>query len=284
MPLSPMLSVVVPTYNSAPLLRDLLTSLLASESPDFEVVVNDDPRSADDTAAVVDDFRARGLAITYLTENVSMAQGRKRGAAVARGGVLLHLDSDMKVTPGLLGECVDRLTEEHDALVIPEESFGTTFWARCKWLEKRCYAGVEQIESLRCVRREVYVTLGGHDERMVFSEDKDFDLRVRDAGYRIGRTRNHLRHNEGELRLAATLRKKLGYSGTAAVFAQAHPEAFRWQTNIFHRLRLYLRNWRYLRTHPLLYGGLWVMKIGEFGFGALGYLRQRAAGGRPAAA
>ncbi|WP_083972165.1 glycosyltransferase family 2 protein [Actinoplanes awajinensis] len=277
---TPALSIVVPAYNSAVLLREFLTSCLASTYRDFEIVVNDDVRSSDGTAQLLDAYRERGLRVRYLQENRSMAQGRRRGAAEATGDVLLHLDTDMTVTPGLLAECAALLSGPYDALVIPEESFGTTFWARCKWLEKKCYDGVEQIESLRCLRRDVYEKLGGHDERMVFSEDKDLDLRVRAAGYRIGRTRNVLFHNEGELRLSRTLKKKLGYVTTADVFAREHPEAFRWQVNILHRFRLYLRHVGYLRTHPLLYGGMWFMKIGEFGFGAIGHLRGRAAAGR----
>lgn len=278
----PVVSVIVPAYNSAPLLRDFLGACVASRYRDFEVIINDDPRSTDGTRELVEEFRAGGLDVTYLRENRSMAQGRKRGAAEARGSVLLHLDSDMKVTPGLIGECAELITGAgYDALVIPEESFGTTFWARCKGLEKKIYDGVEQIESLRCVRREVYDELGGHDERMIFSEDKDLDLRVRKAGHRIGRTRAFLYHNEGELRLQKTMRKKLGYSRTADLFAQQHPEAFRWQTNIFHRFGLYLRNFPYVFSHPLLYGGLWVMKAGEFGSGAVGQVRHRMAARKP---
>ncbi|OJF09365.1 hypothetical protein BG844_38015 [Couchioplanes caeruleus subsp. caeruleus] len=272
-----MVSVIVPAYNSEPLLRDFLASCQTSRYRDFEVIINDDLRSTDGTEALVERFRADGLDVTYLRENRSLAQGRKRGAAEARGSILLHLDSDMKVTPTLIGECADLISEGYDALVIPEESFGTTFWARCKWLEKKIYDGVEQIESLRCVPRDIYDKLGGHDERMVFSEDKDFDLRVRKAGYKIGRTRSFLYHNEGDLRLYRTMRKKLGYSATADLFATEHPEAFRWQTNIFNRFGLYLRNFPYAFSHPLLYGGLWTMKIGEFGFGALGHLRKRMA-------
>jgi glycosyltransferase involved in cell wall biosynthesis len=271
----PTLSVIVPAYNSAALLRDFLASFRASDFRDFEIVVNDDVRSSDETPEVVAAYRAGGLAVRYLKENRSMAQGRRRGAAEASGDILLHLDTDMTVTPGLLGECAELLAGEYDALVIPEESFGTTFWARCKWLEKKCYDGVEQIESLRCLRRDVYEKLGGHDERMVFSEDKDLDLRVRAAGCRVGRTRGFLFHNEGRLRLSRTLKKKLGYAGTADVFAQEHPEAFRWQINILHRFALYLRNIGYLRTHPLLYLGMWLMKISEFGFGAIGHVLRR---------
>ena len=276
----PAVSVVVPLYNSEPRLREFLASFAALDDRDFEIIVNDDPRSTDDARTVAEKFRRDGLAVRYLRENTSMAQGRKRGAADARGQVLLHLDSDMTVTPGLLAECVRLLAADYDALVVPEESFGTTFWAECKWLEKRCYDGVEQVESLRALRRAVYEAVGGHDPRMVFSEDKDLDLRVRQAGYRVGRTRHHLNHNEGDLRLGATVRKKLGYADTADLFAQRHPEAYRWQTNILHRFALYLRNGRYLRSHPLLYGGMWLMKVSEFAFGAAGVARRRLRGER----
>lgn len=277
---APAVSVIVPVYNRAALLREFLAAFAALDERDFEIIVNDDPRSTEDVPAVVEQFQRAGLAVRYLRENTSIAQGRRRGAEEARGGVLLHLDSDMTVTPGLLTECADLLAADYDALVVPEESFGTTFWARCKWLEKKCYDGVEQIESLRALRRPVYEAVGGHDPRMIFSEDKDLDLRVRQAGYRVGRTRHHLNHDEGALRLRGTARKKLGYAHTADLFAQRHPEAYRWQTNIFHRFALYLRNGRYLLTHPLLYGGMWVMKMSEFAFGAAGVVRRRLHGRR----
>jgi GT2 family glycosyltransferase len=268
----PIVSVIVPTYNSAPLLRDFLGSFLLSDNKNFEIIINDDIRSSDDTEQIIAGFRGQGMQIIYLKENFSMAQGRKRGAEVAKGSILLHLDSDMKVIAELIGECIQLLQDSYDALVIPEESFGTTFWARCKWLEKKCYAGVEQIESLRCIKTSVYKAVGGHNEQMVFSEDKDLDLRVKKAGYTIGRTKNFLYHNEGELRLLRTLKKKMAYTNTANLFATEHPEAFQWQANIFNRFGLYLRNYKYAFAHPLVYVGLWIMKVSEFGFGAVGYL------------
>lgn len=268
----PLVSIIVPTYNSSKNLTDFLQSFVESDFQDFEIIVNDDDRTDDATPEVIQKFEEKGLNLIYKRENILMAQARKKGAEYAVGKYIMHLDSDMKVSKKLLDECVVKIKQGFDALVIPEESFGTTFWAKCKWLEKKCYEGVENIESLRFLKRKIYNKLDGHNEKMVFSEDKDFDLRVRAAGYKIGRVKNVIYHNEGDLHLWTTLRKKLGYTHTANIFAEQHPEAFRWQTNILNRYVIYLKNIKYLFIYPLLYIGMIVMKTTEFAFGGLGML------------
>ena len=272
----PAVSVIIPTFNRAGLLENLLQSCRSSQVQDFEVIVNDDPRSTDSTPEVLERYRALGLQITYLRQNPSMAAGRVAAARVARGRILLHLDSDMELSSTLIGECVQQLAPGvPGALMIPEDSFGRSFWAQCKWLEKRCYAGVDNIESLRCVTRSVYDAVGGHNESMNFSEDKDFDLRVRAAGFTVTRTRSVLRHNEGRLSLRATMVKKASYSRSAGRFAAEHPVEYRWEINPLHRYRLFLTQPHYLIEHPLLYVGLFYMKTCEYAASLVGLLRAR---------
>jgi arabinofuranan 3-O-arabinosyltransferase len=182
------------------------------------------------------------------------------------------MDSDMQVTPELLGECVEKIDNGNDALVIPEEAFGTTFWAKCKWMEKKCYEGVEEIEALRVMTRAAYDKVGGHNEDMVFSEDKDLDLRIRHAGYTVGRTKSFLYHNEGALKLTRSIKKKLFYSNTANLFETTHPDTFRYRANPFNRYALFLKNGKYLFTHPFIYLGLFYMITVEFGIGGVRFL------------
>lgn len=268
----PLVSIIVPTKNSAKFLEACLVSIKNQTYKNIEVVINDDKRTNDNTAELIVKYQKKGLNIIYIRENISTAQGRKKGVEYTSGQILLHLDSDMKITEDLVIECVDLINKRFDALVIHEESYGTTFWAKCKWLEKKCYEGIEQIESLRCIRKDIYKKVGGHNKKMVFSEDKDLDLKVRCAGYKIGRTKNIIFHNEGNLSLFKTLKKKLGYSKTANVFAKEYPEEFKWQINILNRYKIYFRNIKYLFFNPFLYIGMLFMKTCEFGFGGLGYL------------
>jgi arabinofuranan 3-O-arabinosyltransferase len=266
------ISIIVPTFNSADKIIPLLKSLSFSSYKDFELIINDSVVSRDNLDKLLKRYE-KYFSITFLKENLSMAQARKRGAQDANGTILLHLDSDMEVTPDLLEEIVQRIRDGYDALVILEESVGNNFWARCKWLEKKCYEGIEEMESLRAISHSVYKALDGHDEKMVFSEDKDLDIRVRKAGYKVGRTHAVLIHHEGTLRLLDSMRKKGSYSQTANIFAKKHPKEFKWQINILHRYLIYVKNIKYLFTHPILYLGMFVMKTLEFGYSLYKVLR-----------
>lgn len=262
--MNPLISVIVPTYNSSKNLVTFLNSFLGSNYRNFEIIINDDIRSTDNTKEIIQEYVDKGLNVHYIKKNESMAQGRLMGASISGGSILIHLDSDMQVSPDLIGECVQNIITKYDALVIPEVSVGTTFWAKCKKMEKQCYEGIANIESVRCMKRAVYEGVGGHNPNMIFSEDKDLDIRIRNAGLTVGRCNNSIIHNEGELKLINTLKKKSGYSKTSNLFAMEHPVEYRWQANIFNRYLIFLKNISLGIEHPLIYLGMIYMKTWEY--------------------
>lgn len=266
------ISIIVPTYNSYNNLKDFLESFLISSYKNFEIIINDDTRTNDNSEKLYIEYQNKGLDIKYIKENKSMAQGRKRGVDFSSGEILLHLDSDMKITENLLLECNELINSGFDALNIPEECFGTTFWAKCKWLEKKCYENIENIQSVRCVEKQLYLSINGHNEQMVFSEDKDLDIRLREAGAKITKTNNFLWHNEGNLKLLKTLKKKLGYSNTANLFVEKHPKEFAWQANPINRYIIFFKNIKYLFKYPIIYIGMIYMKTCEYLFAGFGYI------------
>ena len=267
----PLISIIVPTYNSELNLANFLESFVGSNFSSFEIIVNDDNRTTDKTPALIDKYMGQGLNIIYKRENISMAQARKQGVKYATGQILMHLDSDMSITPWLLGEVEDLIiNQNYDGLIIPEEAYGTTFWANCKFVEKKCYENTS-VESLRVIKSDIYRSLGGHDEKMVYSEDKDFDIRVKKAGFVIGRTSNHLFHNEGDIRLLKTAKKKLNYASTANLFIAKHPEEFK---GSFMRYFIFFRRIDLFFRYPIRYIGMLIMKTTEFSFGAYGIIKK----------
>ena len=101
---SPLVSVVIPTYNRADLLRECLDSVLAQTYRPLEIIVADDG-STDDTAGTVSAFRERiqqqpGLELIYLPLSQGGApKARNAGVARAIGELIQYVDSDDLLHP-----------------------------------------------------------------------------------------------------------------------------------------------------------------------------------------
>lgn len=266
----PKLSVIVPSKNSRINLGRLFTSLGNQGFKNFEIIVNDSLKTSDGTSELVKTF-ADSLRIIYFKENYSMAQARLVGARHANSPLLLHLDSDMQLQTNLIEQCVEFMAS-YDALVIPEESIGEGYWGKCKVLEKNLYQGIVQMESVRCIKRDLYEAVGGHDPELIFSEDKDLDIRIRKHGARIGRTFAKIIHNEGNPKFSDLINKKRLYSNTAPEFRRKHPEHYAWQVNPINRYIIFLRNYRYLFQDLPHYLGLYVLKTMEYTLSGFSYL------------
>lgn len=88
---SPLVSVVIPTYNCACYVGQAVQSVLDQTIDDIEVIVVDDG-SDDDTAQVINDL---GQRVTYIRQpHRGNAAARNRGTAAATGQWLCFLDAD----------------------------------------------------------------------------------------------------------------------------------------------------------------------------------------------
>jgi glycosyltransferase involved in cell wall biosynthesis len=100
------LSVVIPTYNRLPILRQCLEALerqeLAAPIERFEVVLVDDG-STDDTVAWLE---ANAGSLPHLRlirqDHGGPAEGRNRGVEQSKGDVVVFIDSDLVVLPDFL--------------------------------------------------------------------------------------------------------------------------------------------------------------------------------------
>ena len=99
-------SVVIPTYNRLPILKQCLAALeaqqLAAPVKAFEVVLVDDG-SSDDTVAWVETHASSLRHVRlFRQEHGGAAAGRNRGVAEARGDVIVFIDSDLVVLSDFL--------------------------------------------------------------------------------------------------------------------------------------------------------------------------------------
>lgn len=259
----PLVSVVVPTRNSAGSLHACLDSIARQSYPCIEILVVDN-HSSDTTLEVAHTFTP-----SVITRGPERCAQRNAGANDAQGSYLLFIDSDMVLAPLVVAQCVEDVTMDAGVtgVIIPERSVGDGFWAQCKALERSCYVGDDTIEAARFFDRAAFEAVGGYDEALTAAEDWDLSQRVAREG-RLGRVGAYITHLEGHLTLRKTMRSKFYYGKTLGRYIRKQPGNAARQ---FQFVRpAFVRHRRRLLAHPLLASGMMVLKGCEFAAGGAG--------------
>lgn len=91
----PLISIIVPCYNSAAYIRETFASILGQTLKSLEAIVVDDC-STDDSVDVLKDIAAHDsrMRIYVQPENGGVAKARNRALALTRGRYVAYLDSD----------------------------------------------------------------------------------------------------------------------------------------------------------------------------------------------
>ena len=165
----PLVSIVIAAYNEERYIRDCLGSLKRQTYSPIEIVVVDDG-SSDDTAGIASREGARLL----LQEHLGAGSARNRGAAVARGDILVFVDADMVMAPRFV-ECLTApmLKGEARATFTKEirVANGDRIWARAHMLGRGLPLRnhfrddfPDRWENCRSVWKADFDRVGGFDE------------------------------------------------------------------------------------------------------------------------
>jgi glycosyltransferase involved in cell wall biosynthesis len=125
-----LVSVVVPTKNSALTLKACLDSIKQQIYPDIEIVVVDN-FSSDSTPDI-----AKKYADKFFSRGPERSAQRNHAVDNTSGKYVCIIDSDMILNKDVIKDCVNAIESANNisGVIIPEESFGEGFWARCKKL------------------------------------------------------------------------------------------------------------------------------------------------------
>jgi glycosyltransferase involved in cell wall biosynthesis len=180
-----LVSIIIPTHDRLPLLRQALDSVFAQTYRQYEVLVVDDG-STEDIATGVRDHACAPRVLRQF--NQGPASARNRGIEAATGEWIAFLDSDDLWLPAKLERFVEAIRKPGAPPIwygpmTPISSTGEPVTGRTK----PCVAG-DVTQALFCnsfihvptvvCRREVLQEAGGFDERLPVCEDYDLWLRI----------------------------------------------------------------------------------------------------------
>lgn len=189
--MSPLFSIVVPTFNRADFICDAVESLLAQPGDDFEVIVVDDG-STDDTLKRLESYQSRIHLVTQPNSGPGVA--RNRGARLARGQFLAFMDSDDLWMPWTIATYQKILTRYNNVSFVtsvPLPFYGTSPQVFNDLNLKYSYLndffeGAPQARNfgscVTLVRRDIFEQHGGFTEKRMNCEDLDFALKVGNSG------------------------------------------------------------------------------------------------------
>ena len=198
---TPLLSVVIPTWNRAQLVRDAIESALRQREGEVEVIVVDDA-STDSTAELIEREFGERVRLLRLEHRRGPGGARNAGAHLVRGEFVAFLDSDDIWLPGKLDAELHVFARFPDAEVVVSDSQnffegaadGESRFAQnglleatrgevrrandCHWLWTNSMNTVHTCSIV--VRREALLRLGERlfAEDLVCCEDWEFQMRL----------------------------------------------------------------------------------------------------------
>ena len=197
---APKVSIIIPAYNTAPLIAVCLDSVLSQTYRDFEVIVVND--GSPDTTELENALQPYREQIVYIKqENKRTAAARNTAIRNSHGEFLAFLDSDDSWLPGHLTSQMQLFHEDptldlvySNGVVVADLRHTWSFMDRCPsegepsfdaLVIERCQIPVSTVVA----RRTAIVRAGLFDESLPRCDDYDMWLRMAFHGAKIGYTR-----------------------------------------------------------------------------------------------
>ena len=187
----PIVSVVIPCYNSGEFLLEAIASVQRCQEKVYEIIIVNDSSTEPLTHKVLNYLRERNYNIIDHTQNQGLAQARNTGIQNAKGQYILPLDADNKIKPRYITKAIEILENCPEIGIVygDMEIFGDKQEIReVPEFDINLMAKGNYIDACAVFRKEVWVDCGGYDPKIpqqLGYEDWDFWLMAAERDWRF---------------------------------------------------------------------------------------------------
>lgn len=187
---TPLVSVVVPVYNMESFLPETLDSILASDYPNFEVIVVDDG-SKDASYRVACDYAKKDRRVrAYTQPNGGACAARNQAVRLAEGEFILPVDADNLIESTLIADSVKEIVKDPSVKVVAPRAdfFGerTGEW-KLPPFSLHLLARKNIMDTCALYRKKEWERVGGYCETIIAREDWEFWIAVLKDGGKVVR-------------------------------------------------------------------------------------------------
>jgi glycosyltransferase involved in cell wall biosynthesis len=188
----PLVSILIPAYNSEEWITDTLRSALAQSWERKEIIIVDDG-SRDRTAEVARQFASNQVKVV-TKENGGAAAARNHALQLSQGDYIQWLDADDLLAPDKVERQLAAIGEAGDRRVLLSSPWGyfnyrperarfvaTSLWsdlAPVEWLLRKLSENLHQQTATWLTSRELADAAGPWDTRMISDDDGEYYCRV----------------------------------------------------------------------------------------------------------
>lgn len=187
---TPLVSVVVPVYNMESFLPETLDSILASDYPNFEVIVVDDG-SKDASYRVACNYAKKDRRVrAYTQPNGGACAARNQAVRLAEGEFILPVDADNLIGSTLIADSVKEIVKDPSVKVVAPRAdfFGerTGEW-KLPPFSLHLLARKNIMDTCALYRKKEWERVGGYCENIIAREDWEFWIAVLKDGGKVVR-------------------------------------------------------------------------------------------------
>ena len=256
------ISVIIPTFNGAHKIGNLLNSLLNQSFDSFEVIVVIDG-STDNTLKIISAFENKFDSFLMINQkNGGRSKSRNAGAKQAKGDILLFFDDDMRIEPNVL-----LLHKQHHQLNINSVCIGTQledfnvlqndiqlYKAHCsrKWA-KPLEENNGQISSEKpyltaahfSISKSLFFEVNGFDEKLTDAEDFDLAVRLTLLGIKLYYNKNISGWHDDFITLKSYIKRVREYAKAHQKLVLIKPELYKnrfsdYQPNVPNKFKMFI--------------------------------------------
>lgn len=185
-----LVSVIIPVYNMEKFLRETLDSVLASDYPNFEVVLMDDG-SSDTSLDIAQEYASKDKRMqVHVQANAGPCAARNHAISLARGTYILPVDADNRITPTFISHAVAEIEKDPEVKVVcPRAEFIGD--RSGEWTLPPFSLGLlarrNMIDTCALYRKADWERIGGYCEEIIAREDWEFWISMLKDGGKVVR-------------------------------------------------------------------------------------------------